>query len=471
MKNTIPFVTDLDHTLIQTDCFQEALITFAKNRPFELWKLFFWMFQGKARLKFNVFSQVNIDINHFPIQKETLHLCKQAHAEGKPVIVATATLQTTANVLKERFPWISEVIGSTETINLTGQKKADALIARFGSKGYDFISDHKRDFEAWEHCNQGYFIGTKKPSWLKKISSPIEYISIKRNSVDRILKMMRPTQWVKNGLIFVPALMNHQFFDLELWQLLGLSALAFCATASFVYILNDLLDMSSDRLHHSKRLRPLAAGEISIPLGLSLAFGLLFVALGLGISVSERLLIAILGYIGLNTLYSFYLKKIPIIDVFVLSSFYIIRLLMGGWIGQVALSNWLLAFSFFLFLSLGILKRYSELTILAKDGKLSAKGRGYHIDDQMVLFTLGSVSGITTAVILGLYIDQTRFLNLYTHPSWLWGIVALLMFWMMHVWFQAHRGRIKDDPVKLVFTDPTTLIIGLLSALLFVAAL
>jgi 4-hydroxybenzoate polyprenyltransferase len=286
-----------------------------------------------------------------------------------------------------------------------------------------------------------------------------------------MIRLLRPKHWIKNALLFIPLLMAHQLWNRAALQQLGLSFVAFSAVASAIYIGNDWMDREHDQYHSSKKNRPLASGDISPKRALLCAVSLLALGLGIGLFSSLELTVALLGYIGLNAAYSLKLKQIPIVDMFVLAGFYIIRLLAGGWIAHIPISNWLLAFSFLLFLSFGIFKRYTELHLLFSLGHDTSKGRGYNYNDQSILLTLGLISGFSSALVLALYVDQPTTIALYRYTSVLWGAVGVFMLWVMHIWFEAHRGTLKDDPVALLFSDKATVLTVITLILLFYLAL
>ena len=195
-------------------------------------------------------------------------------------------------------------------------------------------------------------------------------------------KVMRPRQWVKNLLVLAPLVLAHRFNDPARLRPALLATAAFCVAASIGYVLNDLMDLSADRLHPRKRFRPLASGQLPR----SGALLVLLLALALLIGLCWFLPVAAIEwlalYLGVSIIYSIYLKKKLFVDVLVLAGLYTVRLLVGGTAAAVELSPWLLAFSMFMFLSLAVLKRFSELQSSPNDTLPSAAdvclpGRAY----------------------------------------------------------------------------------------------
>lgn len=182
-----------------------------------------------------------------------------------------------------------------------------------------------------------------------------------------ILRTMRPRQWMKNVLIFTPLVFDQKLDDAPalLANLAGFAI--FCLAASTVYIVNDLADIEADRLHPEKRKRPLPSGELSIPAARLAAVGIVLAALILAYLLSPSFALLLLGYLALNLAYSGWLKHIPLIDVFVLASFYVLRVVAGVTLIQVTrFSPWLYVVTTLLALYIGFGKRRAELALLAE---------------------------------------------------------------------------------------------------------
>lgn len=280
-------------------------------------------------------------------------------------------------------------------------------------------------------------------------------------------KQIRVHQWVKNILVFVPLAASHQLSQMGLVGL-GFSAfLAFSFIASSIYVLNDVVDFEADRLHPTKKNRPLASGELS--LGFVIGMGVALFVLGCFIawSTTPKLLALLLVYIALNLSYSFYLKKQPILDVLLLSSFYTLRILAGGYAASVVLSPWLLAFSMFLFTSLALVKRVSELKSLTGEQLMKASKKDYRASDLQILSSFGVSAGVLTILVLALYVNNPDVHGLYQSPGWLWLLCPCLFYWLARTWLKVDRGEIKDDPVVAAIKDPASYLV-LFFAVLFV---
>jgi len=242
---------------------------------------------------------------------------------------------------------------------------------------------------------------------------------------------------------------------------------SFSLIASSVYVTNDLLDLSSDRAHPRKKKRPLASGDLPLVVGLISAPLLLFIGFIIAILFLEtQFLTTLLIYYVITTLYSFKLKKLVILDIMTLASLYTIRIIAGGAAVNVEISPWLLAFSMFFFLSLALVKRYTELLVMINENKTKASGRGYEIGDTDLVRGLGTASAYMSVLVFALYANSDQIQTLYTEPYYFWGIAVLLMYWITRIWFLAHRGKMTDDPIVFTVKDPTSWLIGLGFAIL-----
>jgi 4-hydroxybenzoate polyprenyltransferase len=265
--------------------------------------------------------------------------------------------------------------------------------------------------------------------------------------------------------------MAHKFGESGSLLTVIASFFAFSFTSSSVYVLNDLLDLESDRTHPNKRNRPFASGALSLKFGFLLAPILL--AFGLIISISIipiNFLFVLFCYILLTSAYSFKLKRIAMVDIIVLAGLYTSRLIAGAEAANVIVSPWLLAFSMFLFLSLAIVKRYTELLIMQQNNKAATKGRGYLVSDAPLLVAMGTASGYISILIFALYINSADVVLLYKHPFVLWLVAPLLLFWISRIWLIAHRGKMHDDPIVFTGRDPASYVIGFIIAILVIGA-
>jgi 4-hydroxybenzoate polyprenyltransferase len=282
------------------------------------------------------------------------------------------------------------------------------------------------------------------------------------------VRALRPHQWAKNVLVFVPFIAAHEFLRPDLWLIGALTFVAFSLCASAIYVLNDIADIEADRVHPRKRTRPLASGEMSVPAGLALAGVLLVASFATAIvGVSWRLALVIVVYCVITTAYSFVLKREPVIDVFTLAGLYVLRIIAGGLATQTPLSSWLLGFALFFFLSLAFVKRYVEL--VAVDGRMA--GRGYGPDDALWMHAIGTSAGYMAVLVLALYVNAAEVTVLYRRPQILWFLCPLLLFWLTRLWFRAGRRLVHDDPVIAALKDYASYLIVIAGAVVMLAAI
>jgi 4-hydroxybenzoate polyprenyltransferase len=285
------------------------------------------------------------------------------------------------------------------------------------------------------------------------------------------VKALRVHQWAKNVLVFVPALAAHKGLQLELLVQAVLGFVAFSLCASSVYVLNDLLDLDSDRQHPTKRRRPFASGDLPVRVGAVMA-PVLLVA---GFSVA--LLLLPLPFVGLlatyyvaTFAYSLHLKQVMVLDVVVLAGLYTVRIFGGSLATGVPTSSWLFTFSMFLFLSLALVKRLSEVRRLRLANEEATPGRGYLSSDYEQLASLGAASGYISVLVLAFYITSKEVTVLYAHPERLWLLCPVMLYWVSRVWLLAHRGQVNEDPLVFALRDKVSYAVGLVAALVLLIA-
>ena len=287
-----------------------------------------------------------------------------------------------------------------------------------------------------------------------------------------LVRALRPHQWVKNLLVFVPVVLDHKLFHAETMAKATSAFVAFCCVASSAYILNDIFDLEADRRHPTKRYRPFASGALRPAVGLVLVPILIAVAVAISWSSLPRAFFALLAlYLVLTSAYSLYLKRVAVLDVLLLAGLYTLRVLAGIAAAQVRFSTWLLAFAMFLFLSLAFLKRYTEVSAMDGGPTEQVRRRGYQRGDREWLGSMGGASGYLSVLVLALYINSEQVIALYRLPLALWLVCPLLLFWTSRMWLLAHRGKIHDDPIVATVRDPASYLIGLLVALVMYLAL
>jgi len=457
-----PLVVDLDGTLLRTDMLHESTLRAARDCPAALLRIPAWLARGKAHLKAQLAQRVALDVSCLPYHSEFLAWLRDQHASGRELVLCTASDQRYAQAVADHLGIFSGIMASDGATNLSGARKAQALVERYGEGGFDYAGNHPFDLPVWRHARRAVVVNAPATLAAKAAAlAPVERVFPRAapNAATGV-RMLRVHQWLKNLLLFVPLLGAHAFADYGRWAdtLLGFVAFSLCASA--VYIANDLLDLESDRLHHRKRRRPFASGDLPILWGIYAAPVLLGASALLAWRAGPAFMATLAVYFIITAAYSLGLKRIILLDCIVLALLYTLRVIAGTATAGVAMSFWLLAFSVFLFLSLAFVKRYAELHAQLESGRDKAHGRGYLTSDAGLVQTMGITAGHGAALVLALYLHSDEVLHLYHTPAIIWGAVPALLFWVSWMWLQAHRGHMHDDPVVFALKDRASLAAG-----------
>lgn len=396
-----PLVVDLDGTLIHTDMLHESCIRVARDKPLSVLGIPLLLLKGKAHLKQELSSKTDFNPQALPYNEELLEWLKEQHSHGRKLILCTASERKIATAIAEEIGIFDDVLASDGVVNLAGDRKSQALEERFGPKGFDYAGNSSADLPVWSNARKAIVVNGSKKLLVKaeKIAQVDKVFSPRARGLSTWLKMLRVHQWLKNILIFVSLFAAHEIFNLDAWFSLCLAFLSFSFCASSVYIVNDLFDLESDRMHPRKKLRPLASGVVPIWMGVVLAPILLLASLGIASLAGGQFLPWLVFYFTLTCAYSWGLKRLLLIDCFVLALLYTLRIVAGAATVGHTLSFWLLAFSVFLFLSLAFVKRYAELENLLLRGKEKIHGRGYKTTDAPLLQSMGIVAGYASTLV------------------------------------------------------------------------
>jgi len=471
MTRSLPLCVDCDGTLIRTDLLHESVLLLAKSSPLSLLKLPFWLLKGKAHLKQQIAQRVSLNAQTLPYDPEVLDLIRHARAQGRSVVLATASPRGQAEAIAAHLDLFDRVEATDALINLAGPNKAAHLESLFGRGGFDYAGNSRADLPVWA-VSAGAIVVSSSQSLHKAAAASVSVLQVVKQlprSLKVYAKAIRVHQWLKNLLVFVPVLAGHQLSAGPITAaLLAFAAFSLCASA--VYVINDLLDLSSDRVHARKRNRPFASGALPISHGLVMAPGLLLASALIAAQLPIAFAGTLVAYFAVTCLYSFWLKNQVIVDVLMLASLYTSRIIAGSAATSIVPSFWLLAFSMFMFLSLAIVKRYSEMLVAIQQNKTKAAGRGYVVSDLPVLVSLGSAAGYMAILILALYVNSPDLNGLYPRRWALWLVLPPMLYWISRVWMKAHRGEMHDDPVVFAATDKQSWVIALLIGCVLLAA-
>ena len=451
----IPLYIDLDGTLTYSDLLLESLFALLRRNPLYVFLLPWWLLNGKVNLKAQIAQRVEVDVTHLPYHPAFLEFLKAEHARGRRLILATASSRRYAEQVAQHLGIFAEVLGSDATHNLAGEAKRDVILAHNLQQPFDYAGNERKDVAIWRRARAALVVNASDGviGAATRATQVQQVFDRPAGGVLRYLHALRPHQWLKNLLLFVPLLTAHQWANHAAAGHLLLAFVAFGLAASSVYVLNDLLDLSADRLHPRKHTRPFASGVLPLLHGLLLVPVLAVAGLLVAALVSHELAGALSIYLLLTTSYSLYFKRYALIDVLLLAGLYTLRVIAGAIAIDVPLSFWLLAFSVFLFFSIALLKRCTELRSLRDGARGSTAGRDYHVGDLSDLRAMGMASGYLAVLVFALFINSPEVAERYSHPQLLWLSCPALLYWVSRIWIKQGRGEMHDDPLMFALRD------------------
>ena len=416
-------------------------------------RAFLLLFKGRAAMKSMLASAAFVDVTTLPYNQLVLDFIHQHRLSGGHTVLVSAGDQKIVQAVADHLKLFDEAFGSDGKTNLKGRRKGDFLAERYKTTGYIYMGDAAADMEVWNRANKIVTVDASR-STRSRADKLVQFsiFETRTSCANDYVRALRPHQWLKNLLVFIPLLAGHQF-DLPTTGKSLLAYVIFCLVASGIYLLNDLVDLRSDRAHPRKRFRPFASGDVPLEHGLLMMLFLLSAGIGLSSGAGWQFVSVVAVYLVLTTAYSFILKRLIGIDICILAILYTVRIAAGGVVTGITLSVWLIAFSLFFFFALAAMKRLIELTDIVARNETSAKGRGYVIDDLAVLLPTILTSGYLSVLVLALYVLSDQVKLLYSQPAALWGICVVLFYWITRVVILANRGVMDDDPVVFAITD------------------
>jgi 4-hydroxybenzoate polyprenyltransferase len=375
--------------------------------------------------------------------------------DGQPVWLVTGAAESTATAIADHLGLFDRVFHSTDAENLTSSRKRDRL-------GVDLRRWQDLIMPATAVTIWPFLTQPAAPSSLRPMRLPgsgaqrnqAEFLPLAQTSPLAILKSIRVHQWLKNVLIAVPLVLNHEFADTNLVMAAIAAFFSFSFPCLAVYIVNDISDLANDRQHPRKRLRPLASGAVSVPVISATAAALLD---GFGWACKPAAA-AVLGRAGLyaviTTAYTFVLKRKLLVDVFTLAALYTLRIVAGAAAtGHRAVI--LAACLFDLLLPQPgagqALCRARRTCRQATDRQL--KGRSYVGADKDMIGQAGIASAFSAAMVLALYVDSDEVTSMYAQPWLLWPLCPLILYMQLRIWILARRSQMHDDPVVFIMRD------------------
>ena len=426
---------------------------------------------GRAALKQSLAQASSIDAAMLPYHEPFLEWIRGEAARGRRVFLATATDEVLAERIADYLKFFTGIIASDGEHNRKGKSKLQAIRELIGTESFDYCGNAREDLPIFAEARRAIVVAA--PSDVLRaaqVHGNVERVFVDHRDLSAWLRAVRPYQWLKNLLMFVPLLTAFKLGDSHSVYLAIYGFVAFCMAASGGYLVNDILDLQVDRRHPRKRLRPLASGDISIGGALFAACALVLGSLVLAAQVSPDLMLWMLVYLACTLSYSLRLKRTALFDIAMLAMLYTCRILAGGAAIGVKVSFWLLAFSAFLFFSLALVKRCGELVAVRDRQEDTAGGRAYLVQDLAVLQPLGIATTVCSVLVFALFVSSPETLSRYPSPGLLWLCIASLMLWLARIWLVANRGGMHDDPLIFAISNRMSLILVAMMLLGFAGA-
>lgn len=467
-KSAENLCVDLDGTLIRSDSLWELILRALRHNPFYLLLTPILLIKGKCFLKRRLSEKFGKFIKNLPFNSNVISYIKKRKKSGSKIWLVTACDEQIAKSIAEKTGLFDGIHGSSENINLKGEKKAAFCESTFGTGNFDYIGDSLADMPVWRKSSTPIIVGGK--DFADKIQNKLgkEAILIESGaeiSLKNTLKAARIYQWVKNTLIFVALISSHRYFILGDVKNSIMAFFAFCFCASALYILNDLLDIEPDRAHPTKRNRPFASGALPIPFGFSLMAIFAFASICVCTNLPRDFAIIVFAYAAITMGYSFAFKRIAFIDVAVLAGLYYMRIFGGCIVIDCKISYWLSLFSIFIFLGLALLKRYIELS----ESSLTAKARGYGQNHLSIVKFTGMASCAVSLLVFAIYTQRGAKIY-YEYPSMLLLGIIPIGYFLYKIWKDASLRLVDSDPIVYSFRKKSNYALMALFAAIFALA-
>lgn len=467
--DTKPLVLDLDGTLLRTDMLFECLWAGLAKNPFATLAAITGNLGSLAAMKRELAIIADLRVDLLPVNPDVVEFARQAQTAGRKIVVASASDTSLVSEVAQYHGDNWQAFGSDGTINLKGSAKAKLLADAFGERGFDYAGDSAADMAVWHKADHAIMVGAPASAETKLQATGHETISIQSSwRAKDLIRALRPHQWVKNVLLFLPMLAAHAF-ELPILLAVVLGIVAFSAAASAIYIVNDLLDLEADRLHETKNRRPFASGAVPIQVGMIAFVACALVAVTVAASLNLAFLAVVLLYMLISLAYSLRWKRMRWIDIATLASLYTIRVVGGAAAAAVSASGFMLVFVFPIFLSLGAVKRLTEIALAQDDDPLP--GRGYSRRDQGDLLNFAWLGLIGALVTFALYTVSDQAIELYPTRWMLWLALVPMALWIHRMIRLGYFGKMDYDPIVFALRDKRGLgLLALILSMMFYAA-
>jgi 4-hydroxybenzoate polyprenyltransferase len=467
----LPLVVDMDGFLVRADLGAETLVTELEATVARMSAAIRGQRRDIDAHAIAEFARKGIDVSGLPLQHALVDYIGSCAEAGREIHLVTSASQEIADALAARLGVFASATGAAPSRTMTNDDKA----AYFGSR---FPAGFAYAGRAPQMLARATAIVAAKGDAATLRNAARRGIVIEAEvlapsaTLNTWLKALRIHQWSKNALVFVPLMLGHAYGNINavLSCLAGFVLLS--VLASSTYIVNDLLDLDADRRHPTKRNRPLARGDI--PAGAAMAVALVGIigSLAAAYVLSKAFFVCLAGYLITTLAYSLWLKRLLLVDVFVLAALFTSRIAMGIALAGVVASPWLLTFTMFFFLSLSLAKRHVEVVNAGQTGTEKIPGRDYLASDLPLTVALGIGCNAVAMLVMFLYLTNDAMpAGFYRQPYWLWAAAFVVFLWSLRIWGLSHRGKLDADPVAFAIRDRTSIALGLVVAAVFAVAI
>lgn len=453
--DALPLVIDLDNGLAPTNLLLEGAVAYARAHPWRTLQVVGWMASGKAGLRRGLAGSDIIDVTTLPFDRELVRHAEWERSRGRKIYLVTAADTGLAARIADRLAFVEGVIH----VEPAAATDLAALLAGRFPDGFDYAGS---EVAVWLRARRVIATGASAASTLALagMNKPVTIIPRQRPAA-ALFRALRMHHWLKNLVVLVAPILSGAIVHAGVAASTLGAFLGLCLVASGTYLVNDLWDLPHDRRHVTKRHRPLASG--ALPLAWALPAAIILIVSGLAITAAtgrDTLLMAVF-YLAITLAYTAALKRIPVLDCFVLAALFTLRIAIGITTADVYASPWLLVFAMFLFASLSFAKRYSEILPLVRTELRAVNGRGYLPVDAPLVLGFGLASSTASILIMVLYLINDAFgRDIYGNPHWLWLLPSVLFLWVSRIWLLAQRGRLDEDPVAFAIRDRTSLLLA-----------
>jgi len=451
MAEPKPLILDVDGTFLRTDMLYETFWAGLGRDPVAVLRLSARHIRQPAILKEKLSQVVTLRTDLLPVTPAIVEIANAAREDGTEVMLASASPRRQVQQLARDHDLSPRVFATEGGLNLKGQAKADALVEALGPRGFHYAGNEPVDLPVWDQADATIIVGNH-PAIAARLAAqghPVHKVAGGWAWRD-LARALRPHQWVKNSLLILPMIAAHDFTLATLFLVLA-GIVAFSAAASSVYIVNDLLDLEADRLHPTKCKRPFATGKVPIRTGMITGAALALFALILGAALGGAFLAVIVVYMIASLAYSLKLKRMRWVDVFTLAALYTLRVVAGAAASGVGVSIYMLIFIFPVFLTLGCVKRMTELALAKGDEPLP--GRGYGRRDRGDLLNMSGLGIAGALIIFALYSVSEQGRQLYTTTWILWLTLIPIASWLIRMVALGFYGKQDYDPIVFALRD------------------